>query len=493
MRWMLVALVLCIFLGNPVLAQTNELNESLEGIVTSWPVTATGSVQTHADDFALRFDPSGQYQTFRLEAEEIALRMEWKRGFIVEGDSPATLTVERDSRTAVLANASLTLSRFQGEPLVFATASDQKGAFALRTTADTTWTIGQNPRIVAEGMSPDTQLTHSGDEPHFWYTAEGPVVEAKAAGILRLDGTFTLFLHNLEIDAQGEDGSRWSEWTGYQEQDSALAAKEYELRVTTAHIVNGTLVAKPTKPIEHYAKDLRVHVEGAVTAPSVSGQLTRATETFLFEAEPIELEGTGELHLQAEEATGMSQLHLRPSQGLRVENKAPVEIQEQTEALPAAMRFLAPLAALVLVTATTSGLMHTPPGRKLRHQAWSRRAAQAAHQGHWEQSSRCYHRALKARTDHSNTWHELIQSELQANHPHEAERLAQQAANIPGMDPWDLITQRATAAWLRGDRKALQDHLQRLKEGAPQMATSLTAALQIDPPPEAQEVLDGYA
>ncbi len=493
MRWLLTVLVLGMILGNPALAQGGDADESLNGLATSWPVTAEGDIQVRTDDFALRFDPTHAFHTFRLEADEIDITMEWKRGWAVGDGPPVSVVTERDSQRATLNNAELTIDRFQGEPIVFATASDEQASLSLRTTTSATWTSTQDVRVVTEGMSNNTQATNDEMELGFWYTAEGPTIEARTSGLLQLDGTFSLFLHDVEVHAEGDHGRQWSEWTGYREEDPALVAKQYEFRVTTVHVENGTLITTPSRPVEHYTTDLDIQVDGTVNAKSVTGRLVRASKTFLFKEEPLELEGSGKIGLKADQPSGGPRILLQPSEGLQVDNKRPLEDPETYSGIPLPSVLLLPLVALLLVTATTAGLSRTPPGRRLRHEAWSKRGEEAAFKGDWDRSSNYYRRAIRARPGVASTWHDLIQAELQSRNGHTAERLARQAAEVPGMDPCDLLALRAAAAWLRRDSEELHAHLEKLHETAPEMAQILAKSLQVELPHPPEALIDGYA
>lgn len=421
MRWVMAALVMGMLLGNPALAQTTSPDEPLNGLTTTWPVVARGDVHTSTHEFALRFDPTDAFATFRLKAEKIVLEMEWERGFAVGDGQPIAVTTDQGVMRATLENADLSIHPFQDEPLVFATASGQEGELSLRTPTDAVWTSVQDVDVVTKGMSPETQTAGDEKDLGFWYKAVGPTVETQASGDLRLDGTFSLFLHNLEVHAEGDNGAEWSHWTGYHEEDSALAAKEYEFRITTAQVQNGTLVARSYDEARHYTTNLDVHVDGTVTAQSVTGQLVRASRTFRFNEEPLDLEGKGDIHLKAEGAAGQPRLLVQPSEGLRISNSLALEDQDVSPAFPLQTMLLGPLAALLLVTATTTGLSRTPTGRRIRHDAWSKRAEAAVFEGDWDRSSKCFRRAIRARPDDASTWHDLIQSELQAGHGHRAD------------------------------------------------------------------------
>lgn len=493
MRWLLTVLVLGMILGNPAFVQGNDADEPLNGLATSSPVTAEGDIQARAEDFALRIDPSHSFHTFRLEADEIDITMKWKRGWAVGDEAPVSVVTERDSQRATLTNAALTIDKFQGEPIVFATASDEQGSLSLRTTTGATWMSTEDALVVSEGMSSKTQATNDEMELGFWYKAEGPTIKAQAPGSLQLDGTFSLFLHNVKLHAQGDDGKQWSEWTGYREEAPALTAKQYEFRVTTVHVENGTLVTIPTRPVEHYAADLDIHVDGTVTAKSVTGRLVRASKTFLFNEEPIELKGSGVISLKAEQSPGEPRMLLQPSEGLQMDNERPLEDPETSSGIPLPSVLLLPLVALLLVTATTAGLSRTPPGRRLRHEAWFKRGEKAAFEGHWDRSSKHYRRAIRAMPSVASTWHDLIQAELQSRNGHTAEQLARQAAEVPGMDPCDLLALRAAAAWLRRDCEALHAHLEKLHETAPEMAQILAQSLQVELQHSTEDMIDGYA
>lgn len=493
MRWVMAALVMGMLLGNPALAQTASPDGPLNGLTTTWPVVARGDVHTSTQEFALRFDPTDAFATFRLKAEKIVLEMEWERGFAVGDGQSVAVTTDQDVMRATLKNVDLSIHPFQDEPLVFATASGQDGVLSLRTPTDAVWTSVQDVDVVTEGMSPETQTAGDEKDLGFWYTVEGPTVETQASGDLRLDGTFSLFLHNLEVHAKGDHETEWSHWTGYHEEDSALTAKEYEFRVTTAQVQNGTLVARPYDEARHYTTSLDVQVDGTVTAQSVTGQLVRTSRTFRFNEEPLDLEGKGDLHLKAESAAGQPRLLVQPSEGLRVANNLPPEDPDASSAFPLQTMLLGPLAALLLVTATTTGLSRTSTGRRIRHEAWSRRAEAAVYDGNWDRSSKCFRRAIRARPDVANTWHDLIQSELQAGHGEMADKFAVQAVGVPGMDPWDILAMRAAAAWLRDDTVALHEYLERLHEGAPEMAQALAQSFQIEQTPRPEDPIDGYA
>lgn len=488
-------------------------SEGFHGVSTSWPVDLMGPTNLAADAGAVSIRPEGALGGSRLTAEELVIDFAWERGAKVEREwSLVNHIIERGSETIVLHDADVRFEADSQDP--FFLAYTNGGATEL-LAADTAFTLTptQQEDVVVVGSSSGTQS--AGAAPlGFWYTIDEPVVKAQGGGAMTVRGDFSLFAHRLIIDAKGSDGE-WSEWTGYRESNPRWAVTDYELRVTNLHVKNGTFASTAAdQGLSLYAPALEADVEGTLASLGVTGHMMQDDTLHIFNEDPLRLRGEGKVRVEAlgEHATAdPASLHLDPSGAFAVSGAGRTEAPSAASA-DATMRTIGMALLGSVALLSTGGMMllgivpaPTQGTRNLQHARWMRRGQSASDEGEWSRASRCFERAVRLKRDDPSAWFEWTRAELEAGHLERADELAEQAASVPGIDRFDLLDLRASAAWQRGDDESFGRFLADLAKEAPAMARGLVTDLRVDPSrlgPEvavlfararAEEVLDGYA
>lgn len=443
----------------------------------------------------------------RLEGDEVVVEVAWERGVHVRGERSLVNHVTDSGRDTVsLQDASVRFDRIEGDPLLLAFSDVGEMGVSTGFLDGLTLVPSKGEEIVSVGTTSKT--VSAGDEPAmlgFSYTTQEPVVRGIMAGTVRAEGSFILFVHDVQIDAKGADET-YSDWTGYRESEPDGAVTEYELRVTKIHVRNGTF-SSTADEVALFLSALDLEVDGEIASSSVTGRLRRADGVHIFHDDRFRLLGSGRLGLEAAPIESIPSVWLRPAAGFEVvgassiEGSGPGSLEPGVG--PVAGGFsLGALALLVLVGMMSVGIVPGPTASVRSHQyeIWMRRGDQAGDRREWRRASRCYRHATRVRKDDPSALFEWARSELEAGDAKASEALAMRLAALPDMDRTDALELLVWTAHLRGDEAAVNVRLRRLGEVSPEVARQVSADLGLQggstsgPPGRlGGEVLDGYA
>lgn len=456
-------------------------------MTTSWPVDIQGSTDLTSDEGVSIIRPGTDLAGLRLEGEKLVIDHAWQRGIEARvGEPLGRHVMDQDDERHTLLAAEAQFDFHQDDPVFMVYPG--KGPMDLYFYSDEGYTTSSvvDETILAVGTSPDRIGTGESADLGLWYTVEGPASHGQGTGNLRVEGSFTVFVHDVIIDAVGTDSS-WYEWTGYSESNPDQVVTEYELRLTKIHVENGTFVA-PSETIELFLPSFEAHMEGTLFSTKVTGRLLGDAGTFIFDRDPIRLQGSGPVSVQAMGAPGQeSWIYLNPSGDFGIEGASMIEPAE----LRASDRGSIPAWVLIagagtLVVAAIAGLMGrgTLPIPESKQNGlyafWLKQGRKKSDANRWSQARRCYANAVRIKPDAPLGWYEWAYMELESGDATTSERIARKAVLVPGADPMDLLDLRACAAWERNDIAAFEKHLSDLAETSREMACGIVDDLEID-------------
>lgn len=476
--------ILCVsLLVAPVYAGASS--ESLDGVTSSWPMDLIGAGEVAAQPEAFRFQPSGSLQTARLQAETVEIDFAWEKGVHLAGEpTGAQYVSDHGQETVTLKQADLRFERFQDEPLFLAYpdedhTGDRPLGLTFTSATGYTLTSAHDVDLAQIGTSPDTVQASDTATLGFWYTLEGPVAKGVGEGAMRMEGDFSLFVHDVVVEAKGGD-KEWSQWTGYKESDHDRPVKGFEFRLTKIHVRNGTFVAASEEPMEIYAPSMEARFDGVVHSPGVTGRLPRDDETFRFDQDPLRIEGEGEMQV---DTVDKKRLRYRFSGDFEVHGADGVDTAP-TKPQPLV---LFSLGGLALAALTTMGLARvgvipapTAASRERRYERYMQRGLEAIDGNDAPLASWYYERATRVKRHDALAWYNWAHAELVAGNGQKADEIAVIAARAPGMDQTDILDLRASAALDREDWPAFEEHLTQLALANPDMARGLVRDLEVD-------------
>lgn len=492
MFWSLV-IASALLLGVPA-TSTAMVDDTLDGITTLWPLETLGVTTASTDQGALRLEPGTALSGIALQADSVTVDMQWRRGAEIDpGGFPMRVNTERGSQTFTIHDALVGFSPFRGEPLIVPFAEDATANISLSSAQGFLFAADEDPTLAAVGESPDT-VTAGGDGETFgfWYTQEGTTIQTKAtgsSGSLRMHGSFSLFVNDLTIEASGSN-MNWSQWTGHQDSGPRGPASESEKRVTVLHVKNGTFVASSIDDLRLFSPALTVDVEGIVSSTGVTGRLLQGREVFLFDDDPLRIQGTGSLPLGVEK----NESSVSPRLVANAKGAFDVQGASKVERLPKGSDGLLSgpfslltggslLTAAIFATAALMGVGFLPlplVAREHLYDRWMERGRDAREAKAWSRATGSFRRAIRMKVGTNMAWYELAQTELERGDGVRAEEIALEASKVPGMDPREILDLRTSAAWQRKDWPAFNAHMAALAESCPNLAVMLMSELNVD-------------
>lgn len=450
---------------------------------------------------------SDEEPTAELTAEKVSTKLRWEEG-IKPGEGRGDNEVSTRTNSGVKwFNATEVKSRFPGlqPPSQFLAIPDQTVSEISGDSATVVESI--DSRQLTRVWLNDTASTYSFTG--FWYSVDSPKVAAMGADQAKIVGNFTLFVNNVTIQVTHSDQGAWSNWTGYKESnpDSPAgpienpAAKAYEVHVATLRVTNGTLWVNATDAVDLYARDANATVDGAISAPSVSGELLTDPLRYAYDGDPLRLWGQGSLGLglaserpsdEAARAPGSSAsapaLTLAPSGTFDVQPAQGVEVHEaETTSLwdPGswwgtgawlALAFVATALASVVVGATVPQRVHTLIGvavggwRERQYNRWLHEAELLLRKGDDAHAARVAKRGTSLLPTASGAWLLLARARFRSGNQDRALAAAREGRRAVEETSVELLDLCVTyAAWLDASEQAVQAWLE-LSEVDPERA-----------------------
>lgn len=369
----LVVVVLACLLSLLPVASASVAGGSL---FTAPTATVEGDGTLTTDHGALRASPLQAPHQVTLTAEVLEVDVEWEEGLELSPDSSVARfkpMLDSGTRTETFRNATVRLSvdPWPGEasylpPELLAIAASHDGSLDAVLGSRGELRVAEHETVVAAGSNPSSAKQGDQETAGYWYRVEVPMVAADLVGTGGAQGTFSLFVNNLTVEIQAEDGS-WESWAGYREGPGpAPGTIRYERRVVTLEIQDGALELGREPSMTLYAPTATGSIDGQLEADDAEGSLVIAEERVRLGGQSVVLEGSGDLRATAVE-TGT--LLLEPTGRFGVQRGAEVltpppapdgRLGELTDRLP-----LLGLAALIVTVAAGGATLL--PSRKVVH------------------------------------------------------------------------------------------------------------------------------
>ncbi len=453
----------------------------------------SGISQIAATQGAVRILPADSVTGLRLQADSVTIEMDWAKGYGANPEYPLfRYTMEKGSERVRLDDAIVQFEPFEGEPFFLPFSDDDAGMdLSIATNVGYSLTPDIDPKVVGIGQHPDSVSATDQDPLGFWYLPEGPLIRGDGRSNVQVEGSFSLFVHNVTIDASGSNRD-WSDWTGDWAESPDRPVSEVEQRVTVIHVENGTFVSTTKDDVTLFAPALSTDFEGIVTANRVTGSLLQERRVHLFDEDPFRIEGVGSMILDAEDESEEQHgphLVVNASGSFDVQGASKIEPLPDSEhtswpwvgsSTAAGTGLLVLLVALGLLMVV--GFIPVPMGVRQRlYDQWMKRGRRARDDDALDRAVRYFKNATRVKRDEPLAWYEWAHTELEAGNNDSADKIAVQAMEIPGIDLLDLLDLRACAALENKDLDAFNGFLAELAEKSPKMARRLVLEMAIEP------------
>lgn len=455
-----------------------------DSVATAWPIEVSGLTTTESGAGALLAEDPAAVTASRIRAEDVVIRHAWEKGVDVRDDESAARVVDdRGSETVRLQEPTVEFSSPRATSALLAYSEVGTVRYTSESAEGATVAPAQDLRVAGYGTASDSVNAADAPDLGFWYQLEGPSLVTQTPGTVSVTGDFTLFVHDVVINAEGVEGA-WSDWTGYREEDPDAPVTRFEFRITVLEVKNGTLALSSSEPVSLYSEGLEMDFEGRATSQAVSGQIRSGGMVHLFDADPLRLEGSGTSSFLV--GDGGEVVRMAPEGLFEVQGASMISKASGADRAAAPGIAWASVVGLTVVGALALMFLGVVPGptprsRQRRHTRWMHEGQTAEVAGDWPRAASCYRRATRIRRDDPLAWFQWASCELEKGDPMAAERVAGQAAEVLGVDAADLLDLRAVAAWERGDREAFEGFVRDLGALSPAMVRGLLLDLGLDP------------
>lgn len=485
--------------------------ETLDVIRTPWPVHAEGVTDVAAETGTIRLQPE-TLTGIQMRAEAMTFEFEWGRGYEARAGQPiADVIIDEGKETVRVQNVDVRFERIQGDPLFVAFTDDSPQEISVKSKSHLVFESIEDETVASVGPSPDSFNADESVRLSFWHKIAGPALHATGPGTVKIAGSFTLLADDVVMHVDEDKGS-WSRWTGYQESDPGQTVTEFEVRLTTIQVENGTFVSYAQEAIDLFNLTMDAAITGTIETQDATGRLLGTEEIFFFDNDSMLLEGTGNILFESTSPEdGSVGLLMMPEGDFDIQGASTVETVERHSG-PYRWNDLVFLAGLLTASLVAIGFFAYRSGpvlatayRNRKSNRWMTRAKNAYLQRQLQHASHCYEKAVRAKPDDAFAWYKWAQTELELGDAAAAERIASNAANVNGMDPLDLLDLRACAAWQRQDLETLEAFLRELAAESREHALNFLNDFGISPSvfgsrlrrdlegPALEEGLEGYA
>lgn len=337
-----------------------------------------------------------------------------------------------------------------------------------------------NRTLAYTGLSGESTAIGEVENANFSEQIQDPTVWFEATGQATVTGDFSVFVNNLTLEATGPGGDRWSDWSGYREEEPGAPVSAYARRVITLRVVNGTLTTGPGVPLVGFGPETQVQLDGVATAEKATGDLVLGDRTLMYESETLRLQGTFGLSLAAgpggETADDAGATREAPARALQIAPSGqfqallPGEDGQGTVAVPAedagpgVLMWLGGLVVLgaVATSAVTVGRKAVGGVRAWRFERAMDAGNQAMNERDWEAAASGFELATRLDPEDSVAWYFRGISLVEGGRYEECLGILDEAFQAPGMDPWDILQLEVTAAAGAGRRKQAARALERM-------------------------------
>lgn len=454
----------------------------------------SGQIQARDTQGALWTQDIGETTSLELSAESMIATLTFRRGVVVGHPDADPLAEYRseDGRTS---------ETFRGEVNVTVASPHGPGeALAFdggRTTNLQTSGTGHSPAqalgetyIVRAGDSPDAENQGDGEQVSFWYQPPRPWVSLSGADQGTVTGNFSLFVNNVTVSIQQDGQEVWRNWTGYRQENPDHPVTRYEERILILEVTDGRLEIQGDDSVRLLGPSIDVETVGAVTSDRVEGQLTSQAGTFLFDREPMTLEGRGQLTLSApapgQPDAGGLLLSVDPASAFAV--RGGQQVTEPSDGVIGGLPLWALLAlgGVLLATPPVVGLVkrHGGPLAAWRQRRYTRsmvRGRELASGRDYEAAAHSFRQAVRADPDKGIAWFHLALATLETGDNEGTLSIVDEIRDKQApVDPLDLLEVETEAARRAGHLDRCRAAIETLADQAPEMARSLVVDLEMD-------------
>lgn len=509
------AYVLALLLPTLLLVAGLSAAQDVPGSLTSHgPVLMSGSGDATGPQGHLYLPSATAVESVQLSAETIVATVQWERGVRIGDPSrPVHTKADHGEEQEVVRDVAIAFD------------PDGKRAELLtyRTEAGSAARVGGfgygegdyiDDRVVTyAGVSGDTQQAGEVERPRFVYEIDEPTVWFDTTGQGQVNGSFSVFVNNLTLEAEEGDGSTWSTWAGYREEEPGAPTTTYERRVVTLKVTKGTLTTAPRAPVVLFGPQVDVELAGVAALDDVSGRLNLGEEVVFYEHSRVALDGQLDLELVATDGAGdtaAGALEVLPGGQFRAietdeDGHRTVVVPSSGSGIGSGALVLGLLAAVGVgvVVKGVAGRAAAGLGEWRFEQAMGEgKAAMDAHD--WEAAVVAHEKATRVKPESSVAWSFLGISLLETGRFEECLEIIEDAETAPGMDPWDVMHLEAAAAWGAGKYAWAARVLEQMANQHPEVTQDIVDDLGIDLEEVAPEVgrmlarreppggLDGY-
>lgn len=305
-----------------------------------------------------------------------------------------------------------------------------------------------------------------------------------------LEGDFNLFLHNLTLHIDPDEGTAWDHWTGYRANEDG-ATGSYELRVTRLHVEGGTLDIRASDALSLVHQELTATHRGHIGLAAASGLLHVDGRAIHLADDRVQLQGEGTAHLGKGTPPTPLELSVEGDYEPILQAASP---QTPKQGLPLALLLLAALPATVpLLHRYPYPLRWLPsPAKGLLLDRWLANARHQHRHGATENARGLYDRLLILAPANRDAWRGKILLE-HSEDPKQALKALQAAKRRLDLYPVELLELEILAAHdARLDGYA-KKKLLRLAEQDPHHARRLLDDLplpRLETDPDIRKALD---
>lgn len=510
--------------ATPVLATDDSSTADAHRLFSHGPIGFTGTVGAELRDGSLHARGHPLLGTTTLDAGQIKVEIRWEEGVRVGQDPSLTRRVtdaghkERilDGATVHLLEgratatdqpdqASPRVPEILGLPEALGSQSAYASTLHLMDAADLKAWEKPSGTVVRAGPSEESQGSPGANPARYVHEIEEPVVWlTTTTGDARVEGDLEVFVNNVTLEAIDQDGETWSTWAGYRESDPGQQVSRYEQQVVVLHAAGARLSVGAAQEVRLFGSEAIVGVDGIISSEAVSGRLSLGPGEGLrvYETARLMVEGILEVELASGHEATPGSAAGQGSTGLAFQVDGEPDVLATDEGRVVQARtggvtgprgsWLGTLAIGVgvviigftgVVAARRGWLGLQPPlarWREDRYRGYMADGRRAADEEDWEAAAHAYGEAVQTDPEEALAWFMWGLALVEAKEFDRCLEILPDAASAPGMDPWDLLYLRATAAWGAGRDAIAASTLEQMIDQDPAMTRQIVDRLGID-------------
>ncbi len=479
----LITLVLLLAGVQPAVAQDDR-----QVLTTPRPVEVSGAFNVTTTDGGLHLHGSGEAISFSTRAPEAFLTYVTRSGS--EAGPPWDEDAVRpdadvETKTRSLHNLSIEVDP-GADPLQLAVVPE--GRSMIQVEGD--GSVSHEPR-------PPSYLTRIGDSPNrtgtenssfgFWYAPPERWLTGTGADEGTVTGEVLLVINNATVTLREDGDVVWQNWTGYREGTDAQVARTYEERMLKLHLTDTRLHIQAPGQIELLGSTLDLEATGVITSDATQGTIETTSGRFLFQDQPLRLEGTGGLTLSKRSPATLGLVAgddaaFSVKGGQRLETPGGVLAPAPGSSLLWGGLGLTVLAVGAVAVHRTGALTGAVSGwRDRRYTRWMTHGRELVAGRDFEEATACFRRAIGIKPDRGAAWYHLAMATLESRDFEGALAVVEELRAAGAIvDELDILELEAEAAYHAGRIERCRRALTDLADESETMAAGLAHDLALD-------------